>query len=74
MATFVTTQRSRRRRSQFDNWTIQSPIAKATENIPDTSWWVGLDRQALNETAQREVSRMKGSKFGSVHGLLSTDG
>ena len=62
------------RRSSFDNWTIQSPIAKAHENMPDASWWAGKSREELAAQAKAEQPRMKGSKFGSVQGLLSTDG
>ena len=41
-------------------------IAPASAGIPATSWWIGLSRPDLQDTAERERARMSQSKFGRV--------
>ena len=42
---------------------------KAVLSQPSESWWIGLDRMALEQRAQQEVTRMSASKFYQSFGV-----
>jgi hypothetical protein len=47
---------------------VDNALASPPPSQPTTSWWLDADRETWKQTVEKELPRLKSSKFGNAPG------